>query len=99
MSIYGEIAICVIAAIFVLGHLFFLMAIWRALLGKSTVDLGLSVAIKSLGKRMETLSANTEGNSRAMEKTGEKLNRKLTDLDRGLQKAFKENGSDSTRVN
>lgn len=56
---------------------FFLFAIWRALLGKSTVDLKLNTTITAFNKKADKMSSDIADNSVASNKLATEL-RELT---------------------
>ena len=51
----------------------FLFAIWRGILGKSSVDLQLSTTMKMVGTKMETLSGNLDRNVNQNHDIGKQL--------------------------
>lgn len=52
------IALLIIVALSNLLVAFFLFALWRAVIGKSSVDLKLSTSVSIQGKKMDALSKN-----------------------------------------
>lgn len=55
--------IVIMAILFFIINLFialFLFAIWRGILGKSTIDFKLSTTMTAVGKKMETLSTSLD---------------------------------------
>lgn len=62
--------IIIMAILFLLVFIcigFFLMCIWRAILGKTGTELKLATALTSTGKKMDTLGGNIDRNSRSFE--------------------------------
>ncbi len=68
--------IVIMSILFFLVLLFialFLFAIWRGILGKSSVDLQLSTTMKMVGTKMETLSGNLDRNVNQNHDIGKQL--------------------------